>query len=323
MKCENVKVDKIHLIKVDNENGLVVYFSAMGASIYAINFNGVTMTLTPTSMKGFLDPKAYYGKTIGPICGRIKDGIIDIDGKQYTLDKNEGDNTLHGGKDGLSNTIFHARIVNTPNSFVIMFSHKRKKERKGIPTTVNYFVMYSLSKTENKIYLSHRITNDNAMVLSLTNHAYFTLGETSIHGLKLKIPASKVVEVNASDLVPERYIDIPDCLDFRKGAPITKDINNEYLMNSRTAGIDHFYLLDKVEEPVILEGHKFKLEITSNYQGLQVYSDNYADNIEMKDITARNFRGVALEPQDSPLERKTYHKGEIYDRYIEYNFIKK
>lgn len=323
MKCENVKIDKIHLIKVDNENGLVVYFSAMGASIYAIIFNGVTMTLTPTSMKGFLANKSYYGKTIGPICGRVKNATIEIDGKEYVLEKNEGENMLHSGVGGLSNTVFNAKIMNTPNSFLIMFSHKRKKERKGLPTTVNYYVMYSLSKNENKIYVSHRVTNDNAMVLSLTNHSYFTLGEGSIHGLKVKIPASKVVEVNPVDMVPERYIDVPDCLDFRKGAPLTKDINNDYLMNSKTAGIDHFYLLDKKEEPVILEGHKFKLEITSNYQGLQVYTDNYADDVEMKDITARNFRGVALEPQDSPLERKTYHKGEIYDRYIEYNFIKK
>ena len=323
MKCENIKIEKTHLIQVDNGNGLRVLFSALGASIYAIFLDDKLMTLTPYYIKDFYKKSAYYGKTIGPIAGRIKDGLIDIDGTTYQLELNEENKALHGGDNGISNTIFNAKILNSGNGFAIMFSHKRKGSKKGIPGNVTYYVTYSMNNSENKIYVSHRVIVDKAMVLSLTNHAYFTLGETSIHGLKLKIPSSQIVNFDPHDLTPMEQMSIPECMDFRKIAPITKDINNDFLMKSKTKGIDHYFVLDNNEDPLILEGKHVRLEIKTNYQGYQLYTDNYADGIKMKDITCPDYRGVAIEPEDSPLERKTYHKGELYDRHVEYSFIRK
>src|SRR5580658_1782020 len=60
---------------------------------------------------GFDDPSGYYeanhGKGnpfFGPIVGRYANRIahakFTLDGKDYTLPKNDGDNTLHSGPDG-------------------------------------------------------------------------------------------------------------------------------------------------------------------------------------------------------------------------------
>ena len=39
----------------------------------------------------------YFGTTTGRVCNRISNGSFKLDGVEYTLTKNNGNNTLHGG----------------------------------------------------------------------------------------------------------------------------------------------------------------------------------------------------------------------------------
>lgn len=42
-----------------------------------------------------------YGCIVGRIAGRIKNGLLKIQDKEYQLSKNNGNNNLHGGPNGL------------------------------------------------------------------------------------------------------------------------------------------------------------------------------------------------------------------------------
>ena len=324
MKCENVKYEKIPLLLVDNGNGLRVYFSAMGASLYSIYYDNELMTLTPTHMKDFLRDNIYNGKTIGPVCGRIKDGQINIDDLIFEYEKNEGNNTLHSGKSGLSNTIFSKKIYNTPNLFSIMFSFTNKEKIGKEKRITKYFITYVIT-SDNRIIISYKVTSNKPIVLSLTNNVYFTLGESNIEKLKMRISADSFVEFDKDDLTPLSYHKIIPCLDFNYLSPLTKEINNPYLIEHKTKGIDHFFLFNKDNKQIILESNKYRLTIKTNLNGVQIYTDNYSDNVEMLRTINSDRRGVAIEPQDSPLERKIYCRDlkDIYDKEIEYQFERK
>ena len=102
-------VIKDKYIKVVNGN-LNVVLSCLGASIVEIKYDDDLMTLTPVNYEDLNREDIYYGKTIGPIANRIKDGLVVIDNKNYYLPLNEKGVCNHSGKVGLSNKIFNVSV---------------------------------------------------------------------------------------------------------------------------------------------------------------------------------------------------------------------
>ena len=72
---------------VDNQlsaaNGLKVYFKEQGARIDKIEFDGKQI--------------AKDGFTVGRVANRIAGGKFTLNGTQYSVTKNDGNNSLHGG----------------------------------------------------------------------------------------------------------------------------------------------------------------------------------------------------------------------------------
>src|SRR4051812_20460396 len=55
------------------------------------------------TLEGYLAGHSYLGSTCGRVGNRIAGGAFTLDGKSYTLARNEADRThLHGGKRGFS-----------------------------------------------------------------------------------------------------------------------------------------------------------------------------------------------------------------------------
>lgn len=293
-------------IELTNKDGLKVIFSNLGASIFAIFFDNQLMTVTPRRKSDFNHEEIYHGKTIGPISGRIKKGKLFIKDKEYNYPINEGQNTLHSGISGLSNQIFDYEMINDG----VVFKYDNED--------AEYIVTYEIQGTVLK--LSFLVKPHRPIPLALTNHSYFSLGDKDISHLKLKANASKYIKVNPCDLVPEIVKDVPPFLDFRKGRDFIRDIEHSYLQDSHTKGYDHSLLLDN-DDPIVIENKNYKLTILSDFNALQIYTDNYKNNVKMKGTSEDIHRGVAIEPQDNQLERKIYN--DIYQRYIEYRFEKK
>ena len=325
MKINYSRLGEIPIIEADNGLGLKVYFSSYGASIYAIYFDGKIMTLTPKNAKGFARGDIYYGKTIGAIAGRVKNGKVIINDKEYQITPNEGGNALHGGDYAVSKFLFAGKITNNNNTaFSIRYVFKKKKMKDGLPGNIEYIISYYLSANDNQLIIDLRAIPSEDTPISLTNHSYFCLGDENINNLLLTIPASKFISPDEKELIMKDIRDVNEIMDFRKKKPITRDINDDYLMNSRTKGYDHFFLLDDNKEPIILENSKYKLEITSDMDGTIIYSDNYEDGCDVVNTkTNLIHRAVAIEPEDSPLKDHIIKKGDMYHKQITYKFFKK
>ena len=284
-------------IVIKNEY-LEVTLCSLGASIYRIIYDGKDMVLTPRDKNDFYKTSVYYGKTIGRLCGRI---VAEQKGNLKPQANEEGV-SLHGGFDGLSTKEF---IVDAKPTFA-EFHYLSKDGEAGYPGNVVFRVRYEL--IDDSLIVSFFAITDKPCLLALTNHAYFCLGEDKLNNLCLQMENNKYI-VTDDKLLPVKYESIPDKWDFTSGKKL-----------SETGDIDNYFLFK--EKKVQLSSNKYSMNISTNFVGTQIFTDHWIDNIDVYSSKEKVHRSVAIEPQDSQLERKELLPNEHYERYIKYTFKK-
>lgn len=303
--------DNNGFVYITNGN-LKIVLSCLGAAIVEISFDDDLLTLTPINYQDLSRKDIYYGKTIGPIANRVKDGLVKIENKNYYLSLNEIGVSNHSGQNGISNKVFNHIVKDNK----IIFEYKENV----FDGVITYKVIYSFSN-ENEIKVEYVIRTTNKALLSLTNHTFFSLGQDGINNLSLKLEANSFIESDKETLVPQRVKPIIKCLDFNKEKLLIKDIDDPYLMNHRTRGYDHCFLLSG--KNIKLNSPKYSLIVTSDFPCVHIYSDNYVDGVLVKNTKLTSRRAVAIEPEDNLLEKTLITKDEIYQRYIIYAFLKR
>ena len=295
----------VYFILVDVD-GFEVTLCTLGASLYAVKFDNKDMILQTVNPSDYLSPSLYYGKTIGRVCGRLPASEYKLKGYYYRPQNNDNGASLHGGFDGISTKRFSYNIQQYSNCVDVIFDYLSVHDEAGYPGNLSVRVTYRISK--NQIKLSYLCTTDTPTLVALTNHAHFCLGESDKDNLSLQLKANKVIKVDEK-LLPIELIDVPE-----------KWQMNEPTSLSKTGDIDNFFLLE--ENKVILQSDKYKLTITSDFNGIQVYTDNFINDAEVTTSKKNQYRSVALEPQDNQLDRRILNPKERYQRTIEYRFEK-
>lgn len=318
MKIRVNRDENISYINIENSISFDVVLCTLGASIFSIKYNGDSMTSHPLS-RDFRRNDLYHGKTIGPIANRIKDGKLEIDSSFYhQFDLNEGRNTLHGGKNGVSTKNFDYTIFEKPLEYVLVTFTLKDEDYIG---TSLYTITYKIYDNLPKVELLLNVKNDTKAVYSLTNHSFFALGEKTCKNLKLMIPSDSFVITDTTDLTYQAETSLIKCLDFNKLKSIGEDIDEPFLQNSKAKGYDHCFI--KKDGVIYLAGRRYTLTIESNYDSVQIYSDNYNLHCGVNNSTAQTHRGIAIEPMDNPTKLKQRcNIVNEYSRFITYTFRK-
>ena len=264
--------NNIEFLTLENEH-LKITLCTLGASIYRIQYYGDDMVVTPKETSDFFRDDIYFGKTIGDVCGRIL-----VDGKVQ----------LHGGPEGLSRKNFEFEINNKNE---VVFVYKTTK------------VFYEL--LDDGLLVTFEATTDNKKLLSLTNHAYFCLGESSIDQLFLRMHASQYISYD-KDLIPVQMNRISEPFIF-----------DEYKQLG-LMDIDNFFIVD--DKTINLKSSKYELTIKSDFEGAQIFTDHFRNNVKTTLSDNDFYRGVAIEPQDSQLDRRYLGTKQIYKKEIVYTF---
>ena len=280
-------------VEVSNGN-LKVVLSCLGAAIVEIKYDDDLMTMTPINYDDLSREDIYYGKTIGPIANRIKDGLVIIDNKNYYLPPNEKGVCNHSGKIGLSNQLFDVSIEGGR----VIFIYKDNL----FDGEISYQVIYSFS-SDNQIRIDYIVKTTNKAVLSLTNHTFFTLGESGLDNLLLNIATNRFVESDKETLLPLAVKPFTQKIDISKES------------------YDSCFLLENNE--ILLQSPKYCLRINSDFLCAQIYTDNFEDGVLVENTNLKTRRAVAIEPEDNLLEKTLINKDEIYQRYITYTFLKR
>jgi len=297
------------------------------------NGNAQDVVLGFDSVDGYVsNPGPFFGALIGRYANRIAHGQFQLDGHTYTLPKNDGDNTLHGGR-GFDKNVWKAREVENG----VELTYVSNDGDQGFPGTLTAVVKYTLAG--NALHIDYSATTDKDTVVNLTNHSYFNLsgqGNGDILNEELKINASRFTPVNPN-LIPTGVL-APVAgtpFDFRKliviGARINQ--NDEQLKNAK--GYDDNWVLDKTAGQMTEAAEVYDpssgrvLSVWTTQPGIQFYSGNFLDgSIKGKDGRVYGHRAaLCLETQhypDSPNQTSfpttELKPGQRYHQVTEFRF---
>jgi aldose 1-epimerase len=232
---------------------------------YFANFNGPS--------------DAFFGAIIGRYANRIAHGSFTLEGQKYSLPKNNGENTLHGGPHGFNNVVWKAKSV--ANGVELIYLSKDGEA--GFPGNLTATVVYTLVKGD--LRMEYSATTDKATVVNLTNHAYFNLaGQGDILKHELTLHASHFTPVDAG-LIPTGELKPVEStpFDFRKSTAVGARINADDAQLHLGRGYDHNWVLDRkggklAEAAEVYDPSSGRvLKVLTDQPGIQFYSGNFLD----------------------------------------------
>ena len=318
MKFVVTKYTKQTIISVFTDY-FVFKFSNFGASIIGLTYKNVEMVLSPRNIDDVFEKDYFYGKTIGAIANRVENGKVIIDNKTFQMRLNEGNNSHHGGPNGISNKLFDYFVDEEEGK--IVFIYKKKDLEDGLPGNIEYKITYKIS---NKLRVEFEAISDKNTIVSLTNHTFFCLKEKNVNAFTLKANCDRYVETNPDNLLPLKASNIPNFLDFRNGLALKTFIDIPLFQSSKAKGYDHDLIFTKEGcNQIFLEDSKSQLIIETDFPSFQIYSDNYENKYKFIDVKLNKRSSLAIEPCDILTDRKILKANELYRRFIEYTIKEK
>lgn len=272
-----------------NKNGMSVKFCDFGASILSLfvpdrdgKFSDVVAGFD--NLDDYIQAEGYLGATIGRVCNRISNGQYFLNGKKYFAYKNNGKNSLHGGKIGFSHKVWSAQVFDSDEPCII-FSLESLDGEEGYSGNLNVSVKYTLL-LDNSVMIDYRAECDQDTIVNLTNHSYFNLGgydSGEIFDHIIKIDADEYIPTNA-DLIPTGEIrsvfDTP--FDFRKAKKIGENFDLTDNDLKLAGGFDHCLCFGGGEskEPICrIEVYEPKsgrvMHVVTNQPCVQFYTANF------------------------------------------------
>jgi aldose 1-epimerase len=311
--------EPVSLFVLTNANGMRVEIMTYGATVRSIQVPDRSgkiddVVLGFDTLDGYLGPEPYFGAVVGRYGNRIANAKFKLDGKEYELAKNDGPNTLHGGKQGFDKRVWQVKDSGGGDNTHVTLTYLSKDGEEGYPGSLNTVVTYTLTP-DNSLRIDYGATTDKPTVLNLTNHSYFNFsGAPDILEHELQLNASKFTPVNATLIPTGQLEDVAGTpFDFRQMTAIGARINQKNEQLERGRGYDHNFVLDgsgmKVAANVYDPKSGRTMEVSTTEPGVQFYSGNFLDGtIKGKGGKVYGHRsGFCLETQhfpDSPNQPK-------------------
>lgn len=232
--------------------------------------------------ENYLQKNPYFGAIVGRYANRIAKGRFQLDGQAYELERNNGENHLHGGLCGFDSKVWTAQAEPQTNSLVLEYVSPDGEE--GYPGKLRVEVRYTLTQ-EDELEVHYKASCDRKTVLNLTQHSYFNLsGDFSkdILDHELQLEADTFLPVTP-EMIPTGALEpvAGTAFDFRSWKTLGADIGNREQQLLLANGYDHCLIIRgtgmrraaQLRHPKSGRG----LEVLTTEPGMQLYSANWLD----------------------------------------------
>ena len=293
----------IRTFRLENATGAYAEVTNYGATLLSVvvpdkSGRRENVILRYNRIEDYFSDKFYTGSTVGRIANRIARAQFQLNGKTYLLDKNDGNNTNHGGFTGFNSRIFDYQTNNNG----LIFTYRSANGEGGFPGNLFLSVGYSFSD-DNELRIEYKAVSDMETPFNPTNHAYFNLtgGRESILNHELKIYANHYLETDNEYIPVGKILPLSgSTFDFKDYQKLFPAINIYFICNSDET-IKH---LASIRE----SSSGRQMEVYSSMPGIQVYTGDFL----VKPFSP--LAGIALEAQFYPdfLNQKHFPSGMLY-----------
>lgn len=266
---------------------LAVSLSNRGARLVQLlaKRQNLSLLLDTAQVSTELIDRFCIGGTVGPFAGRLR-RIDAINGQSAVL--------LHGNEAALHRADWLLERGSQSNAAT--YSISRRHGEGGLPGDRDFSVAYTL--LENSLMIDLSVTTTHDTPISMTNHAYFTLGATSVSALWLQINAQSVLLTDSEQCATGGSMAVA-------GTPL--DFASERLLSDALMehpdGLDHSYVLASGGRNALAPDHVaslvnrangVSLDIATTQPCLQVYTASQLTT------PLRPFSAICLEAQGFP-----------------------
>lgn len=275
--------------------------NAHGVEVDAMNYGGIVVSirvpdrkgefadvvLGHETLEGYIPNPPYIGAIVGRYANRIANGTFTLDGKTYTLPKNDGPNTLHGGTDKTFNkVVWDGEALKGKTG--VAFSYLSKDGDDGFPGNLKVKVTYTLTD-ENALVVDYEATTDKSTPINLSQHSYFNLageGSGDILNQEMMLNADRFTPVD-KNLIPTGELrpvkGTP--FDFTTATKIGSRIDDSYDQLVLGHGYDHNFVLNRKagDTGLVLAARAYDpssgrvMEVTTTQPAVQFYTGNFLD----------------------------------------------
>jgi aldose 1-epimerase len=308
------------------EANLYLLKNSNNVEIEITNYGGIVVSLKIPDRRGEMadvvlgydDLASYeadtwhFGAIIGRYANRIANGKFHLNGREYTLTRNNGPNHLHGGVLGFEKVVWRAREDSGSHDGRLILEYVSEDGEEGYPGRLAVSVEYSLSDT-NDFQIKYIATTDKDTVVNLTNHSYFNLKDAAEEGIllhQLQLNADQFTPVN-ENLIPTGELRRVNrtAFDFTRREAVGSRINQDDPQLKFGRGYDHNWALNRSAEGGLSHAATLSelrsgrtMEIFTTEPGIQFYSGNFLDG-SMRGKAGASYKrhsGLCLETQHFP-----------------------
>ena len=336
ISCENTKKkENMSLFKINKEffgktnDGAIVdqytLKNSNGMEVSIISYGGIItswkakdrngdykdIVLGFTNLFDYETSSPYFGAIIGRYGNRIREGKFSLDGVEYNLAVNNGENHLHGGLKGFDKVIWDVKEEVYDKFASLMLRYRSRDMEEGYPGNLDVKVTYTLTN-DDELRVRYEADTDKKTVVNLTQHSYFNLSaglSRDILSHQITIDADSYLPVDKTLIPTGELRDVEGTpFDFRESKRVGDDIYDKDTQLTFGNGYDHCWVLNKQGEGIRIVASAYDpvsgrlLEVYSDQPGIQFYSGNFLDGtLESKDGGKYEFRsGFCLETQHYP-----------------------
>jgi aldose 1-epimerase len=281
------------------------------------NYGGIITSLKVPNAKGesedivhgfetleeYLGKQPYFGCIVGRFANRIGGAGFTLDGQEYKLAKNDGENSLHGGIKGFDKVLWGAET----EADVLRLTYTSHDGEEGYPGSLKATVTYSLKGSE--LSIDYLAITEKLTIVNLTNHTYFNLsygGDILDHELTLEAdyftPAGR-------NLIPtgELRSVVGTPMDFKQPIRIGARIEAPYDQLINGGGYDCNWVVNgeagKLRKAATVWDPKSQraFVVLTTQPGIQFYTGNFLDGtLRGKGRVYTRRSGLCLETQHYP-----------------------